>query len=160
MAINRGLIALTPEIVHRASIAVAGARRFGPPQVSLAALQDAANELGALTGFAREQVFETMVRRMRGQAPASARPSSSASTSSSAGATPDGDPPLPGPTLASEKAEEQDPIDQSDDHARLVAANRNQNNLSASGWLHRTRLSYLTWGALVGAAAVYYSFFY
>ena len=54
---------------------------------------------------------------------------------------------------------EQQIIDESDDHARLVAANRNRNNLSFGGWMRLKLLHYLVWGSLIGAAVVYYYFF-
>ncbi len=65
MAINRALVELTPEIVHRASGKSKTSTNFGTPQLSLLALQEAADELRALPLVERQSAFESMVRRMR-----------------------------------------------------------------------------------------------
>jgi hypothetical protein len=51
-------------------------------------------------------------------------------------------------------------IDESDDHARLVAANRNRNNLSFKGWMRLSLWHYLVWATLLGAAFAIFKYLY
>ena len=67
MALNRGLVELTDEIMHRARAAIAAEKppRFGAPQVHRAALEAAAAGLANLAPPARDQVFADMCERLR-----------------------------------------------------------------------------------------------
>jgi hypothetical protein len=68
IAVNRGLIELTPEIVERARAATShpDTPRIGSHQVNLGALEDAASELRQMSLGARQEAFSKMVSRMRG----------------------------------------------------------------------------------------------
>jgi hypothetical protein len=66
LEVNRGLLHLTPEIVHRAEHKLVDSPRFGKPQVNLSALREAEAELRAMSKAERDTVFHEMLTRLRG----------------------------------------------------------------------------------------------
>ena len=54
---------------------------------------------------------------------------------------------------------EQQQIDESDDHARLIAANRNRNNLSFGSWMRLHLIHLVVWSSMITFGLVYYFFF-
>jgi hypothetical protein len=64
--INRGLLHLTPEIVHAALAIARDAPRFGNPQLALHALETASGKLAALSASERDRVFTEMLARLDG----------------------------------------------------------------------------------------------